>query len=131
MNIYNFIFCYFYIFWNKRNNDGRFSGILHVLLALLLHLLLIVQVIELIFDYNISTHFPNTGSNGSNKALYTIMSIPLFILLSYYYNRDRQKNLLKRYNKINKNSKSINLLKILVLIVLPIILNIVLINLNN
>jgi len=117
MNMYNFIYCFFYKFWEKRGSDGRLTGSVHVLIALLTQILLIREIIEWITGYKIySLH--SFGEYGTNKTLYFFGCIPLAVVFFLFYNRKRTKYLLKLYHiEYGKNNR----VRILCYFVLPII----------
>ena len=123
MNIYNFIFCYFYIFWQKRNGDGKFSAVMHVFFAMLIHVLLITEIFEDLTGLQIF-HIPRLGNYGESKMKYMLFCIPIIALIYFYYNRERTKNLLKYYSEEYKTDK--NGLKVIIYIIIPTILVILL-----
>jgi len=121
MNIYNFIYSFFYNFWEKRGNDGRIVGAAHVLFSLIIHVLLIAEIIRNITGFNIIS-LPNYGQYGINKTMYFFFAISLWVGLWFFYNRERTKRLLKDYHQKYGETGSKNNVKILLYFVVPIIL---------
>ena len=121
MNIYNFIYIFFYKFWEKRGNDGRIVGAAHVLFSILIHFLLIAEIIRDITGFNIIS-LPNFGEYGINKTMYFFLAVPLWIGLWFFYSRERTKRLLKDYHQKYGETGSKSTLKILLYFVIPILL---------
>jgi hypothetical protein len=121
MNIYNFIYSYFYKFWAKRGNDGRIVGSGHVVFTLLMHILLIGELIRDMTGLNI-VNLPNYGQSGKNKTIYFLYLLPFFVLFWLFYNRERTKRLLKEYHDNYGEDGSKNTLKILLYVLAPTIL---------
>lgn len=121
MNIYNFIYCYFHKFWQKRSYDGRIVGSAHVLFSVFIHILLIAEIIRNITDVNVIS-LPDFGTYGRNKTINLILSIPFLIGLWFFYSRERTKRLLKDYHQIYGEAGRKNFIKVLLYFVLPIIL---------
>lgn len=90
MNIYNFIFCYFY---NKADYPklGRMYGSAHVLF--------LIEIIYCTTGYKIHL-FPEsvTGSLFHRKQVYFVYSIPFFIISWLYYNNERTEKILEKFN---------------------------------
>lgn len=116
MNIYNFIYCFFYRYWEKRNSDGRISGSIHVFFTAFIHFLIIVKIIWKINGiYALRFNF---GQHGTSKFMHLIWSVPILILLILFYNRKRTKRLLEEFHQKydnNRRKKTINLFLYLVL----------------
>ena len=121
MNIYNFIYSFFYKFWEKRGNDGRIVGAAHVLFSILIHVLLTAEIIWDIIGSNIIS-LPNFGEYGRNKTMYFFLAVPFWIGLWFFYNRERSKRLLKDYHQKYGETGSKNTLKILLYFFIPIVL---------
>jgi len=121
MNIYNFIYCFFYNFWEKRGTDGRMMGSVHVLFTIGMHFLLLSKIVELILGRRLLS-LPNYGNYGTNKSMYFLYVIPVAVLFFIFYNRKRTNNLLKTYNQIYKEQGLKNILRVLLYIVIPIII---------
>ena len=124
MNIYNFIYCYFYKLWEKKGG-GRIDSSAHVLFSLLIHVLLIAEIIQDTIGLKIIS-LPNFGQYGRNKTVYFLFAIPIWVGLWFFYNRERTKRLLKEYHQKYGETGSKNTLKILLYVVLPAILLIIL-----
>ncbi|HRP90104.1 MAG TPA: hypothetical protein PKX92_08695 [Edaphocola sp.] len=121
MNIYNFIYSFFYKFWEKRGNDGRIVGSAHVLGTIIIHALLIVEIIRDTTGLNLIS-LPNFGEYGRNKTMYFFLAVPVWIGLWFFYNRERTKRLLKEYHQKYGEAGSKNTFNILLYVVIPIIL---------
>ncbi|MEZ0006330.1 hypothetical protein ABH942_001700 [Flavobacterium sp. 28YEA47A] len=119
MSIYNFIYCFFYKFWEKRGSDGRLTGSIHVLCALLIQLLLVREIVRSITG-SIIYKLPNYGEYGTNKTIYLLWCIPMTICCFLFYNKNRTKRLLKKYYIEYKDNKK-NTIRILCYFVLPIL----------
>ena len=124
MNIYNFVFCYFYKFWEKRGNDGRIVGSAHVLFTLIIHFLFLAEIILRTIGINIFS-LPNNGQYVSNKMVYFIICIPLWIIIGIHFNKNRTNHLILVYNKTYTNPYR-NRLKAITITVLPMVLLILL-----
>lgn len=118
MNIYNFIYCFFYNLWKKKGG-GRIDSSAHVLFSAIIHILLFAEIIRYIMGNNIYK-LPDYGEYGSNKTMYFIFLVPFWIGLFFFYNTKRTKRLLKEYHSIYKDSKK-NTIRILIYFILPII----------
>lgn len=98
MNIYHFVFCYFY---NKNGTHigGRISGIGHVFVALLSHILFIIEIVYCISDYKIYL-FPEsiTGSLFHRKQVYFVYCIPFLIILWLFYSKKRTERIVVEFN---------------------------------
>lgn len=97
MNIYHFIFCYFY----KKNGThigGRISGSGHVFVALLSHILFIIEIIYCVTGFKIQL-FPEsiTGSLFHRKQVYFIYCIPFFIISWLFYNQKRTEKIVEKF----------------------------------
>ena len=124
MNIYNFIYCYFFNLW-KNKGGGRIDSSAHVLFALLIHVLLFAEIIQNTFGYK-AINLPDYGASGRNKFMYFLIAIPFWITLILFYNKERTKRLLKEYNQKYGKTGIKNTIKILLLVIVPIILLIML-----
>jgi hypothetical protein len=116
MNLYYFVYCYFY----QIRNSGRILASAHVLFTLLIHYLLLSEIVLRTTGIKIFS-LPNFGQYGTNKSMYFIFAIPFWILLGLFFNRTRTKQLLARYNKIYTKQLR-NTMKIIWIIILPTIL---------
>jgi len=116
MNIYNFVFCFFYNVWQKRTGDGRFSGILHVTVTIMMHLLLLA---EIFWDFTGIRPFTlySFGASGINKTMYTILLFPTLFIGYLFYTQKRTKELLETYDKqpITRSRRRLNIFLIVVL----------------
>ena len=121
MNIYNFIYSFFYRFWEKRGNDGRIVGSAHVLGTIIIHVFLIAEIIRDITGFNIII-LPNFGEYGRNKTMYFFLAVPIWVGLWFFYHRERTKRLLKDYHHKYGEAGSKNILKILQYVIAPVIL---------
>ena len=121
MNIYDFIFCFFHKFWQKRDGDGKFNGVLHVTFAVSIHILLIYKLILVLNDTEIFT-FHNFGEYGKNKLYFMAIGLLILIIIWPFYSRERTKRLLKEYHQKYGETGSKNTLKILLYVAVPTIL---------
>jgi len=126
MNLYNFIYCYFYTFWEKRGNDGRVVGAAHVLFTVLMHVLLVAEIIQDITGFRLIS-LPAYGQYGRNRAMYMLFLIPFWMAFWIFYNRERTKRLLKKfYQEYGDELGKKNLQRILLYFILPVVLLIIL-----
>ncbi len=100
MNIYHFVYAYFY---NKVDYPklGRIYGSAHVFLALLSHFLFVSQIINCIIDYNFVSFLFSGRVNGTlfhRKQVYFMYCVPFFIFSWLYYNKERTEKILEKFN---------------------------------
>lgn len=124
MNIYNFIYCYFYNLW-KSKGGGRIDSSAHVLFSLMMHLLLLAEIIQDLTGIKI-LGLPDYGGHGKNKYTYFLFIIPFWVALVLFYKKERTKRLLKEYYQRYGNAGVKNTIKILLYVVAPTILLIIL-----
>lgn len=98
MNMYNFVFCFFYNVWQKRTGDGRFSGMLHVQFTIMMHLLLLCEIFWDLTGIRPFT-FYSFGESGTNKTIWTILLLPTTYIGYVYYTKKRTKTLLEIYER--------------------------------
>ena len=125
MNIYNFIYCFFYNYWEKRATDGRVVGSAFIVFTLLIHFLFIAELIQSIAGIQLFS-IKSFGTYAENKAIYFLFCIPFWIIIALFYNRKRTKRLLKIYNPKYSASGNKNILRVVFYIFLPMILLIIL-----
>jgi hypothetical protein len=97
MNIYNFVYAYFY---NKAGlpGPGRLAGSSHVLFALFSHLLFIIEIIYCITGYKVHL-FPDIGGSlFHRKQVYFIYSIPFFVISWFFYNKKRTEKIVEEFS---------------------------------
>lgn len=122
MNIYNFIYCFFYKLWEKRGSDGRLNGTAHVLFALFMHLLLITELFLRTTGYNL-IHLPNYVTYGNNKTAFFLYTIPFSFAIWLFYNKKRTERLLEEYEDEYGDDESRITLRILIFVVIaPVLL---------
>lgn len=121
MNIYNFIYCYFYKLWEKRGSDGRIVGAGHILGVFIIHILTVAEIIQDVTGYKLIS-LPNYGKHGTNKTMYFFFCIPFWIAIWVLYNRERTKKLLQEYHQKYGDAGRKNTYKILLYVVTPTIL---------
>ena len=124
MNIYNFVYCFFYNYWEKRGTDGRVVASVVLLFTLCIHMFFILEIVH-VFGNVEFTYFSSFGSKDRIKTNVTLFSIPLWIIIGLYFNRKRTKRLLIEYNKIYYNNRN-NTLRAIFYVVFPFILAITL-----
>lgn len=120
MNIYNFIYCYFYNLW-KSKGGGRIDTSAHVLFAVIIHVLLFSGIIQDVTGFKIVS-LPDYGGAGRNKYIYVLFAIPFWVALIFFYNKERTKRLLKEYHQKYGEAGKKNTLKVLLYVVVPTIL---------
>lgn len=120
MNIYNFIYCYFYNLW-KSKGGGRIDTSAHVLFAIIIHVLLLSEIIQDTTGFKIVSLY-DYGGAGRNKYMYFLFVIPFWVALVLFYNKERTKRLLKEYRQKYGETGSKSTLKILLYVVVPVIL---------
>ncbi|WP_407483999.1 hypothetical protein [Elizabethkingia meningoseptica] len=125
MNIYHFIYCYF---WRKDGGGGRLYCSLYVMIALVMHTLLIAEIIRDITDFKILGWIPDYGNRyNRNKYMYMLFSIPFWLVLFFFYNKKRTKKLLKEYDAKYGNAGRKNTIRVLLYIIAPTLLAIALV----
>ena len=97
MNIYNFIYAYFY---NKAGypGPGRMYGSGNVLIVLFIHILFVFEIIYCVTDYEINIFPELGGSLFHRKQVNFIYSIPLFVITWFFYNNKRTERILEEFN---------------------------------
>ena len=125
MNIYNFIYCFFYNYWEKRATDGRVVGSAALVFTLVIHVLFIAELIQLIAGIQLFS-IKSFGTYEENKIIYFLFGIPFWIITALYYNRKRTKRLLKKYYQKYGSKGGVNSLRVVFYIILPMILLILL-----
>mgnify|MGYP003579408387 CR=1 FL=1 len=123
MNIYNFIYCYFFNLW-KSKGGGRIDSSAHVLFAIIIHVLLFAEIIQNTSGYK-AINLPDFGASGQNKFMYFLIAVPFWITLILFYNKERTKRLLKEYNQKYGKAGIKNTIKIFLFVLIPTILLIV------
>jgi hypothetical protein len=120
MNIYNFIYCYFYNLW-KSKGGGRLDASAHVLFVIIIHSLLISEITQDLTGV-IMIKLPDYGGAGANKYMYFLFAVPFWVSLLIFYSTARTKRLLREYHLKYGEAAGTNTLKILLVVILPIIL---------
>ncbi len=116
MSIYRFIYCFSY----KLKDSGKILASAHVLFTLIMHYLLLAEIFLRTTGIKILS-IPNYGQYGSNKTMYFVFCIPLWLLIVIYFNKNRTNRLLLEYKKTYTNPRR-NILKAISLIILPMVL---------
>ena len=122
MKLYNFIYISFNLFWEKRNYEGRIMGVIHVIFALIIHVLFINEIIQWIFGVSF-VKLPYLGPYGQSKYVFVILMIPFCLGFLLFYNKERTKRLTEEYNKSYSKNRAKFLMSLYVLI--PMILVII------
>ena len=120
MNIYNFIYCYFYNLW-KSKGGGRIDASAHVLFAIIIHSLLISEILQDLTGIKM-IYLPDYRGAVANKYMYFLFAVPFWATLFLFYSPERTKRLLKKYHLKYGEAAGTNTLKILLVFILPIIL---------
>ncbi len=120
MNPYNFIYCYFYFFWNKRHKDGHFDAVLHVFATFAIHFFLFTGFI---MDFlGIKTFsFTNFGTSGHNKLFLAIIFLPIIFAFFYFYKKENCEKIIKDYKKRKYSSKE-KTTRVLIYLIVPIVM---------
>jgi amino acid permease len=122
MNIYNFIYCFFYNLWEKKGSDGRINGTGVVFFSLLIHILLILEIVYNITGYRISLLPSSHGATyGQRKGVNFIICIPFIIAIWLFYNRTRTDRILKQYEKLFDRKEKEQKTRIILYIIIPLI----------
>lgn len=120
--MYNFIF---YVLYKANIKDGRFTAkyqaSLIVFLAILIHALLFFSILKRIFikqfeASNISEWF------NEHKAVYILIMIIFIFILYRYYNDKKIEKILNKYSNKPNSTKASNIIKVLLILLVPIIL---------
>jgi hypothetical protein len=123
MNIYHSIYCFFYKLWEKRGNDGKFSGSVHILFTLCMHLLLFGEIFH---DITGNELFKLPKFVTHSKINLIIVCVPFFLCIRYYFNSTKTSELLEEYEEeYGENESKISLI-ILLFAIMPVILAITL-----
>lgn len=125
MNIYNYIYCFLYTYWEKRATDGRVVGSAAIIFTMLIHILLIVELTHTIAGIQLFV-IKSFGTYGENKTIYFLLGIPFWIISYIYYNRKRTKRLLKVYNKSYSSTGILNSFRVILYVIFPAVLLILL-----
>ena len=120
MNIYNYIYCYFYN-RGRSTGSGRIDSSAYVLCTIITHVLLLSEIIQDTTGLKL-VRLPNYGGAGINKNMYLLFVIPLWVGLIIFYNKTRTKRLLGDYHRIYGEAGSKNTQRIFLYIVFPVIL---------
>jgi hypothetical protein len=99
MNIYNFIYCYFY---NKhgRSGPGRLIGSSFVVIAIGLYVMTCFEIIYVITDYKITFFLRPEGMSLFRwKQKGFMYFIPCTILVSFFYNNKKSELLIEKFDK--------------------------------
>lgn len=126
MNIFNFIYCYFY---NKygRSGPGRFTGSSFVLIAIGLYILTIFEVIYVITDYKV-TFFsrPEGMSLFRWKQRGFMYFIPCVILGCFFYNNKKSERLIEEFDARDEYIQQQDTNRVILYFVIPFVITIVL-----
>lgn len=121
MKIYNFIFCFFYELWQKKDGDGRFEGVMHVLITIVVHTMLVYRSVDLLIEKKIFL-LPVFSTYGSNKTFYLILLIPFTVFIYKFYSNNKIKLLMHNYRKRYINSKMTKIINVFLILIFPMIL---------
>lgn len=101
------------------------SASIHVIFALMMHLLLLSEVIKWVADVNILP-LPDYGATGRNRNVWMLFIIPFWIGLCFFYNKTRTQRLMEQYKSKYGNYKWENTIRVLLYVFLPMVLAIIL-----
>jgi len=120
--MYNFIFWVLYMGNLKDGRSyGKFNGVLIVTVTFVLHVFLVLAVLKKIF----ARQFEQSGIRdlfNDNKSTFIIFIILMGVVISRYYNKNRIERILNRYSGESQPTKTINVIKVVALIIIPIVL---------
>jgi hypothetical protein len=122
--MYNFIFSFFYWYFNKRNDiTPRFSAALTVALTVFFHLFLFANIITFFTGINLAGK-PFSQDYSTNKLYLMPFGLVYVYSFVFFYNRKRTMAILSKY-PTNYNWISVkNILLILLIMIVPFLLGI-------
>jgi hypothetical protein len=125
MNIYNFIFCYFY----KKNGThigGKISGSGHVFVGFLMQILFLSEIIRDITSYNILIFSDNSEATYMQRKYEDfIFCVPIITGFYFFYNNERVKRILKKFDARDEYVQQGDTNRVILYIVVPAVLTIV------
>jgi hypothetical protein len=122
--MYNFIFSFFYRYFNKRNDlTPRFSAALAVALTVFFHLFLFANLITFFTDINLAGK-PFSQDYSINKLYLMPFGIVYVYSFVFFYNRKRAMAILSKYPTNYKWISVKNILLILLIMIMPFLLGI-------
>jgi hypothetical protein len=130
MNIYNFIYAYFY---NKAGypGPGRMYGSGNVLIVLFIHVLFVFEIIYCVTDYKIDIFPELGGSLFHRKQVNFIYSIPFLVITWFFYNNKRTDRILEEFNNRDEYVMQGDTTRIITYLAIPFLLTILLICLKQ
>jgi DMSO reductase anchor subunit len=121
--MYNFIF---YIIYCQQVQKGkgevfaRYNGSLIVSFALIVHLLLLLTVIRFLFY---KQGMPTKDQHHINTTLPGLLLIAvIFVLVFKFYNNNRVNKILESYANENNPTKTSNVIKVVLALLIPLII---------
>ena len=105
MNIYKFVYFYFYCIGDD-DLDHHVMGLAGIMLAVVFHFGFLQQLILLLYHYKFMW-LPNLGTYGRNKDLVFLCTIMVMIICSLFLNRNKGLEIVRRYENISKTKATI------------------------
>lgn len=126
MNIYNFIFCYFY----KKNGThigGRIYGSGLVVFSLLIHLYFFSELIRDISGYKFIIFPEQYGlTYNQRKIRYIFICIPIIVGFYFFYNNERVKRILEKFDNRDEYVQQGDTNRVILYIIVPALLTLIL-----
>jgi hypothetical protein len=126
-----YYFIFYFIYKAKLKDDGeslaRYSAGMIVAIALIIHLEFLFILVRYFFDnfYNISiSGSPFHKLSGGGSLFYVILSLLLFVLSFKFFNEARIEKITQKFNSSKVFYNTINIIKFILLLLLPLILSI-------
>ncbi len=117
--MYNFVFWFFFRYFERRKRfRSVFVATSMVGVTLTIHLALIYLILSSLEVYKVK---PWEGSYGSRKYLLIFAAIIFFLLLYLFYYKKNSKRILDKHQG-EKFSNSKNIIKIILILVVPMII---------
>lgn len=117
MNVYNYLYSFFYRFWESKVGNGRILGAVHVTFALLMHMLFFSEVIRTATVRKIVktgyTDFPVL------RDAYWLIIIGIILVVYFIYTPDRTYRLVREFEVRYGEDLLGNILKMLFYLVIP------------
>ena len=130
--MYNFIFCFVYLGRLKKDGKGVaiYTAKLAVTIAIVMHVALLYSVLRLALCYywNISIARSNVHATSSDRLLYFLIGLSIFLVTNSYYNKQRIEKVSGVYDSSNDLLSFKNILKFISLFVIPLLLGIYFVN---
>lgn len=127
MNIYNYLFCYFYYKYQRKDLNGKIAGVGHITFVLYCHILLLLKLLEVIFQKKLVHDFFSNFNDSICKLFLVLVMVLIYFVASKYYSRQKIDTLTLEYNNMNATKFKFIVL-LVVFVFLPIALLMLLTN---